>query len=106
MVVSVFIVFVGSSLLLAQSKLVKLDKEKYALEPLGIISPNPKIKAVFPMGAVTAKEFKRKYGVVKMMGGVDFVKAKSWELYSAMAKASSDDLSRVVADLPLAAGRR
>ncbi|NIN00006.1 MAG: hypothetical protein GTO24_18615 [candidate division Zixibacteria bacterium] len=47
----------------------------------------------------TADRFKRRFGVYRREGGVNFVRAPSWELVALVAQASAEHLGRTVADL-------
>ena len=47
----------------------------------------------------TAQKFEKEIGVALREAGVSYVQAKSWEVFSMIAEASTSDLERTVADL-------
>ena len=105
----IFIVFLILFVSFENSKLTAEQKQypnipsamtKSQLKALGVIAPDGKTRFVFPMKVMTAKRIKEELGVVYFKkGNIDFVRTKSWRGFSDIAKASTDDLTRTIADL-------
>jgi len=70
-----------------------------ALLPLGVIGPNRKTRAVFPVSGETLKSLKAKYKFMEQKAGIPFIKAASWPDFALVAKKSTEDLERALANL-------
>ena len=88
-----FVIFGGTSISFSQQFGV-MPK----LVPLGVITPDGE-RAIFQMSEPTAKQLIWELGVRTKEGDVPFVYGNSWEAVVRVAKASSEDLTRTVADL-------
>lgn len=90
----ILLISMGTNTVFAQKKW----EPKTKLKPLGVITPDGR-KMVFPMWSQTAEGFEKKMGVVFQEAGVNYVQATSWQVFSYIAKACTNDLERTVADL-------
>jgi len=60
-----------------------------ALLPLGVIGPDRKARAVFPVSGYTLKSLKAKYKIVDEKEGIPFLKTASWPDFAFVAKKST-----------------
>lgn len=71
---------------------------KANLVPLGVITPDGG-RMIFQMSGPEAAKLSKALGIRMEEGGVPYVWGHSWRAVAQVAKASSEDLSRTVADL-------
>lgn len=93
-------VFNNHNLFAQQLKPLEIKKTDLIskLTALGVIAPDGKT-TIFPMSLTTSQKFEKELGVVRIEGGIPFVRTSSWDNFYHVAKASVNDLERTVADL-------
>jgi len=69
------------------------------LVPLGVIGPDRKARAVYPVSGSTLKLLGAKYKFVDEKEGIPFLRAASLPDFAFIAKKSTEDLERALANL-------